>query len=97
MLRQLNYREFYHPNMSISESRDWQVHADHCIEFLRASAMCHPDVSSLTTFVWNSEKLKPMLRNERPIHSCVDWLSLTRSLQDRFVEGREIEDIAHLN
>ncbi|MCJ1261207.1 hypothetical protein MMC22_001071 [Lobaria immixta] len=72
MLRQLNYRDHYHPNLTTKEQRDWQVHADHCIELLRASAMCHPDISSLTTFVWDKSE-KPMLSTERPLHRCVDW------------------------
>lgn len=88
MLRQLNYRDHYHPNLTMKEQRDWQVHADHCIELLRASAMCHPDTSSLTTFVWDKSE-KPMLSTERPPHLCVDWDGLVASIKYRRVSGEE--------
>lgn len=97
MLRQLNYRDFYHPNMTIPQFRDWQVHADHCIEFLRASAMCRPDTASLTTFAWDRKRSKPMLRNERPSHRCVDWSRLTQSVRHRMVEENEFQRMVQRN
>jgi len=94
MLRRLNYREVYYPNMTTSQARDLQVHADHCIEFLRASVMCHPDTTSLTTFSWDQMTSKPILSNERPIHRCVDWQSLRQSLRDRVVDEKELRGMA---
>ena len=94
MLRQLNYRNTYHPNITRSQSGDWQVHADHCIEILRASAMCRPDLASLTTFIWDEKTSRPMLRNERPTQKCVDWQSLTACLRDRAVDERELRSLS---
>ena len=88
MLRQLNYRDYYHPNLTTSERAEWQVHADHCIELLRASAMCHPDTSSLTTFVWDTDD-KPMLNVKRSLHQCVNWDELIASMKDRVVGSEE--------
>lgn len=88
MLRQLNYRDYYHPNLTLKEVADWQVHADHCIELLRASAMCHADIASLTTFVWDKSK-RPMLSMERPLRQCVDWDELIASMKDRVVTREE--------
>ena len=72
----------------MQEAMDWQVHADHCIELLRATAMCRADTTSLTTFVWErSEKL--MLSNERVPKQCVDWDALVESTQYRIVSREE--------
>ena len=87
MLRQLNYRDHYHPNLTTQDQADWQVHADHCFELLRASVMCQADTSSLTTFIWDKSE-KPMLNSERPLHQCVDWDELVASTKHRAV-GRD--------
>ena len=92
MLRQLNYRDHYHPNLTVKELADWQVHTDHCLELLRASAMCHVDTSSLTTFMWDKSE-KPMLNLERPAHRCVDWDGLILSIKHRGVSEEEVESM----
>lgn len=74
------------------EKGDWQVHADHCIELPRASAMCHADTSSLTTFVWDKCE-KPMLSTERPPHGCVDWDGLVASMKYRRLSGEETSNM----
>lgn len=81
--------------MTTQEKTDWQVHADHCIEYLRASAVCRPDTTSLTTFMWDGKSDKPMLRNEKPVHSCVDWKSLKDSMRERVVDEEEMQSITH--
>jgi Mycotoxin biosynthesis protein UstYa len=92
MLRQLNYREHYHPNMTAKETGNWQVHADHCLELLRAAAMCHADTTSLTTFMWR-ESEKPMLSMQRPLHQCVDWDELVASTRHRIVSSEELKHL----
>jgi hypothetical protein len=91
MFRKANYREYYHPEANGQELRDLQVHVDHCIELIRASAMCRPDLETLTTFSWREEQEKPMLSPERPVRRCVDWDVLMKSLEDRVVSVDEME------
>ncbi|KAM3066193.1 hypothetical protein ACMFMG_012153 [Clarireedia jacksonii] len=88
MLRQWNYREHYHPDVTEEDRPHWDIHADHCLDILRSAAMCHGD-TTLTTFGWLDQE-KPML-NTRPIqHKCVDWDLLMRSVKDRLVGQEEI-------
>ncbi|CAG8961585.1 hypothetical protein HYFRA_00006119 [Hymenoscyphus fraxineus] len=88
MLRQWNYREHYHPNITEKDRPHWDIHADHCIDVLRSAAMCHAD-TTLTTFGWLDQP-KPML-NTRPIeHKCVDWNILMASVEDRVVSREEM-------
>lgn len=74
MLREFKYSSYYHAEMdrSSDEFAHLSVHADHCIEMLRASALCHGD-GSLTTFKWSKNSPKPMLDLTRPSHTCVNW------------------------
>ena len=92
MLRQFKYLERYYPNTKpgTNEYAHLSVHADHCIEMLRQSALCHGD-GSLTTFKWSPSASKPMLDLTRPAHTCVNWNSLTASVENRVVKQEEID------
>lgn len=90
IFHQVNYREYYHPNITEEELRDLQVHADHCVDMLREAAMCHADVESLTTFVWHDRWEKPLLSPERPKHTCIDWDTFLHSLKGRIVDDTEL-------
>ncbi|KAH7385376.1 hypothetical protein DE146DRAFT_666940 [Phaeosphaeria sp. MPI-PUGE-AT-0046c] len=91
MLREFKYFDHYHPEVAVGsiQHAHLSVHADHCIEMLRQSAMCHGD-GSLTTFKWSPKSEKPMLDLTRPSHKCVNWAVLTESLQDRTVSQEEM-------
>ncbi|KAH8726596.1 hypothetical protein GQ44DRAFT_705204 [Phaeosphaeriaceae sp. PMI808] len=91
-LRQYKYLDYYYPDTKPGspEHAHLSVHADHCIEMLRQSALCHAD-GSLTTFKWSPSATKPMLDLTRPAHKCVNWNTLTESLQDRFVGQDEMD------
>jgi hypothetical protein len=91
VLRQANYREHYHPNLTSEALRDLQVHADHCVDLLRESIMCRGDTESLTTFVWNEKWPKPLLSPQRPMHTCMDWDILVGSLERRVVGEDEMK------
>jgi hypothetical protein len=93
MLRKANYREHYHPGAKGQELRDLQVHVDHCIELLRASAMCRPDLETLTTFKWRAGLSKPLLSPERPLRRCVAWDVLMGSLEERVVGDEEMNEL----
>ncbi|KAH6675789.1 hypothetical protein B0J14DRAFT_699174 [Halenospora varia] len=91
MLRQWKYRDHYYPNITSQEESHKSLHADHCLEMLRASAMCHAD-RSLTTFKWTRHQ-KPMLDTKRPQHICVNWDFLMSSVNDRLVSDDELARI----
>ncbi|KAJ5731380.1 uncharacterized protein N7483_005888 [Penicillium malachiteum] len=98
LLRQWNYREHYYGDIDNSQKRFLEEHADHCIEMLRLSTMCHGD-ASLQTFKWpkdldgkDMEEIVPEFDARSPsVHACVDWESLTDSLRGREVSRDEIK------
>ncbi|KAF7527335.1 hypothetical protein G7054_g10498 [Neopestalotiopsis clavispora] len=69
MLRQVLWHDAY--NVSIPDLRG---HADHCIEDIRQSLMCHADLS-VVTFDWRADKRKPW-PNFHLDQTCVDWNAL---------------------
>ena len=79
---------------SSDEFAHLSVHADHCIEMLRASALCHAD-GSLTTFKWSKNSLKPMLDLTRPSHTCVNWQVMTQSVVGRVVTQDEMDQMSN--
>ncbi|CAI6336586.1 unnamed protein product [Periconia digitata] len=91
VLRKMVYREHYYPKLDDSGLRDRQVHADHCVDLLRQALMCHGDVGSLTTFLWDERFEKPLLSPQRPLHKCYNWDGLVDSLGKRVVEERELD------
>lgn len=98
MLREFKYSSHYHAEMDrgSDEFAHLSVHADHCIEMLRASALCHGD-GSLTTFKWSKNSLKPMLDLTRPSHTCVNWEVMTRSVEGRVVTQDEMSQMLNLD
>ncbi|RCI10835.1 hypothetical protein L249_5245 [Ophiocordyceps polyrhachis-furcata BCC 54312] len=66
MLRRVVWHDRY--NVSVVEMRD---HADHCIEDIRQSLMCHADLS-VVTFDWLPRRRKPW-PNFHVEQTCVDW------------------------
>ncbi|RDA89597.1 hypothetical protein CP533_6230 [Ophiocordyceps camponoti-saundersi (nom. inval.)] len=69
MLRRVVWHDRY--NVSIVEMRH---HADHCIEDIRQSLMCHADLS-VVTFDWLPRRRKPW-PDFRVDQTCVDWEAL---------------------
>ncbi|KAK0724133.1 hypothetical protein B0H67DRAFT_549984 [Lasiosphaeris hirsuta] len=66
MLRLVLWHDLY--NISIPDLRG---HADHCIDDIRQSLMCHADLS-VVTFWWHPEMRKPM-PNFHLDQTCVNW------------------------
>ena len=89
MLREWNYRSYYHQDLSNAEKEHLGQHVDHCFEMLRQSAMCHAD-ASLTTFKWHPGKSRPMFNASESVHVCVDWKLLMKSMEERVVDEAEI-------
>lgn len=56
---------------------------EHCLDFLRQSAMCHGDVG-LITYIWRSDSIQPVVNATS--HQCVNWEKLYGWSQDRAVD-----------
>ncbi|RDA84055.1 hypothetical protein CP532_0777 [Ophiocordyceps camponoti-leonardi (nom. inval.)] len=76
MLRRVVWHDRY--NVSVVEMRD---HADHCIEDIRQSLMCHADLS-VVTFDWLPGRRKPW-PDFKIEQTCVDWERLDRWAAER--------------
>ncbi|KAF7945540.1 hypothetical protein EAE96_010307 [Botrytis aclada] len=93
MLRQWNYREYYHPNVTEKERPHYDIHADHCLDVLRSAALCHGD-TTLTTFGWADQE-QPMLNTKLVPHKCVNWEVLESSIKSRVVTREEIHNLVN--
>ncbi|KAB8236498.1 oxidase ustYa family protein [Aspergillus alliaceus] len=78
------YPDYYFPGFTEEEHEMNWMHNEHCIDFLRQSAMCHGD-TGLITFEWREESRLPVANATS--HQCVSWNKL-----DRWTKART-EDI----
>ncbi|KUJ07236.1 uncharacterized protein LY89DRAFT_661012 [Mollisia scopiformis] len=76
MLRQWHFRHHYFANITEKDELHWTSHAEHCLDLLLQTAICHAD-TSLVTF------------RDNP-HTCVDWDQFTGSLRERVVPEEEM-------
>ena len=60
------------------DSKVWEnlyMHVDHCLESLRQSAICSPDIN-IFTLAWEPGRAKPNIEFPQA-HACVDWKVLS--------------------
>jgi hypothetical protein len=65
---------------------------DHCLDRIRATLMCHPDLSSLTTFFWDDEP-QSKVNTTKTLHDCVDWKTMMASTEFRTVHHEKIASV----
>lgn len=82
-LHQYMYQEMYWTDLDDVQREMNRLHNEHCIDFLRQSAMCHGDVG-LITFEWSPTNLIPVAN--ATTHQCVKWDKLDRWTKDRSVD-----------
>ncbi|TQV94649.1 tripeptidyl peptidase [Cordyceps javanica] len=56
---------------------------EHCLDFLRQSAMCHGDIG-LITYIWRQDSRLPVVNSTS--HQCVNWEKLYGWSRDRAVD-----------
>ena len=113
MLRQWNYREHYHPNVTEEERPHWDIHAGQYFSMTQKLYTNTEIISDHCLDVLRSAAMchadttlttfgwadlpKPML-NTRPIeHRCVDWEALMRSVDSRLVSHSEMDLMVNPN
>ncbi|KAF2438300.1 hypothetical protein P171DRAFT_504424, partial [Karstenula rhodostoma CBS 690.94] len=80
LVRRMIYKEHYHAGKSAKDMQRQLKHADHCIEYMRETLMCKPDIS-LVTFHWINDTAQHPddLTGYYPTnfdasqHECFDW------------------------
>ncbi|PLB51573.1 hypothetical protein P170DRAFT_352188 [Aspergillus steynii IBT 23096] len=88
-IKHMIYREYYHADLDETAMARESKHVDHCIEYIRESLMCQPDLS-LVTFRWinNTAQYDDPAQFyptnfDRDLHCCVDWERLDRWAGER--------------
>ncbi|CZR59325.1 uncharacterized protein PAC_09217 [Phialocephala subalpina] len=82
-IHQYMYQDHYFPDIDDSQREMNRLHNEHCIDFLRQSAMCHGDVG-LITFEWSPTNLIPIAN--ATTHQCVNWEKLDQWTRERSVD-----------
>jgi len=82
-LHQYMYQETYWTDLDDMQREMNRLHNEHCIDYLRQSAMCHGDVG-LITFEWSPTNRIPVAN--ATTHQCVDWNMLDSWTKERSVD-----------
>ncbi|KAI8962776.1 hypothetical protein F5Y11DRAFT_347130 [Daldinia sp. FL1419] len=98
-LRKWFYKEYYYPNQTDLEFQERFTHAEHCLELVRQTAICHGDVTP-TLFKWlhNSEgrAIEPTTK-EGALHKCVKWDSISKWAISRRIDLFEPDVLSKSN
>ncbi|USW55957.1 Putative mycotoxin biosynthesis protein UstYa [Septoria linicola] len=85
-IKQFLYFDYFYPEVESGSShyKYLQHHADHCLNFIRQSVMCHMD-TSLYTLVWApGEDGKDVIKHKDPgRQKCVNWNKIQSWMQSR--------------
>lgn len=78
-LRQSMYASHYYPNLTQAQSDAYRHHTLHCLEALRTSVMCHPDLTPLR-YYWSHVLDHEISVTPDVAQQCVEWNYLTAFL-----------------
>ncbi|EEH37758.2 hypothetical protein PAAG_00679 [Paracoccidioides lutzii Pb01] len=82
-IHQYMYPDYYFTDLSAEDIEMNRLHNEHCIDFLRQSAMCHGDIG-LITFEWHDSSRIPIANATS--HQCVNWKKLEQWTKARTVD-----------
>lgn len=74
-LRQVLHPSYYYPNQTVTERKERVMHAGHCLEALRQSVMCKPDLTPRGV-VWEDDEKSNIKVNPSAKLECLEWSSL---------------------
>ncbi|KAI1148472.1 hypothetical protein F4825DRAFT_433881 [Nemania diffusa] len=87
-LRMWFYQDVYYSNLTEAAYAETRAHTEHCLDFVRQSAVCHGDVS-LAPYRWLQDHeghvIGPTME-PGGIHKCVRWDSLSGWAEHRMVD-----------
>ena len=83
MVRQILYPSYYYPDHDTEAERRARLgHAGHCLEALRQSVMCNPDLTPRGVR-WEDEDRANIAVNPSAKMQCLDWDSLLRNIREK--------------
>ncbi|TIC91776.1 Oxidase ustYa [Colletotrichum higginsianum] len=86
------YSDHYFPGLSTHQKELNRLHNEHCIDFLRQSAMCHADIG-LITYSWHADQRMPIANATS--HQCVRWDRLAAWTHERAVDMMKPDWLMH--
>ncbi|KAI4125971.1 MAG: hypothetical protein LQ338_003997 [Usnochroma carphineum] len=82
LIHQVIYPSYYYPNQTHLEREMLVIHAGHCLEALRQSVMCTPDLTPRGVF-WEDRERSNIAVNPSVKMECLDWMSLVGWMRRR--------------
>ncbi|EQL03603.1 hypothetical protein OCS_00683 [Ophiocordyceps sinensis CO18] len=83
LIRWSLYPDHFYPNSTAAETAERERHRDHCLNYVRQSAMCHADVG-LSTWHWRPNDSMP--HADMMPHTCRAWAAIDDWAKDRRVD-----------
>ncbi|KAI0532441.1 hypothetical protein GGR58DRAFT_490209 [Xylaria digitata] len=81
-VKRMLFKEYYHSGKSDEAMAREAKHVDHCVEYIRESLMCHPDLS-MVTFRWINNTAQYEDKTafyptnfDAALHRCANWEAL---------------------
>jgi len=97
-VRQVLHPGYYYPDETAEEHKGKVMHAGHCLEALRQSMMCTPDLTPRSV-IWEDEERTNIAVNPSVRMECLNWESLVGwmrgrgySLSDLWEENPAVEE-----
>ena len=81
-LRQVLYPSYYYPNQTAVEHEERVMHAGHCLEAIRQSVMCAPDLTPRGVD-WEDDEKENIKMNPSVKLECLNWPSLVGWMRER--------------
>ncbi|OKL61612.1 hypothetical protein UA08_03613 [Talaromyces atroroseus] len=89
-IRQTLQADHYYPNMTAEQKENDLEHSSHCLEALRTSMMCHPDLTT-NRFYWSNRPWHDLSVRPDVKRECVNWDRLETFMRERRL-GKEVEN-----
>ena len=81
-VRQVLHPSYYYLNQTVAEREERITHAGHCLEALRQSVMCTPDLTPRSVS-WEDDEKGNIAVNPSVKLECLDWSSLVGWMRGR--------------
>ncbi|KAI8627285.1 hypothetical protein F5Y19DRAFT_442345 [Xylariaceae sp. FL1651] len=96
-VKRMLFKEYYHSDKSVEAMAREEKHVDHCVEYIRESLMCQPDLS-MVTFRWinntaqHEDKAAFYPTNfDADMHTCANWQHLDNWAGERAVDLFQVD------
>ncbi|KAI0197253.1 hypothetical protein EV127DRAFT_6292 [Xylaria flabelliformis] len=96
-VKKMLFKEYYHGGKSEEAMAREEKHVDHCVEYIRESLMCQPDLS-MVTFRWINNTAQHEDKSEFyptnfdvDMHRCANWQHLDSWAGERMFNLFEVD------